>query len=63
MRAVRPDFEARERHGEVVLGACERGEVVDEVERLVDEERLRHVVRDERERVVVDVLDVRRANR
>src|SRR5213076_3135306 len=59
MRAVRADLEARERHAEVVLWARERGEVVDEVERLVDEERLRHVVRDEPERAVVDVLDVR----
>ena len=49
----------RERHPEVVVRARERGEVEDEVDRLVDEDRLGHVVRDEAERVVLDVLDVR----
>ena len=54
-----PTLSECERHAEVVLRARERGEVVDEVERLVDEERLRDVVVDEPERVVADVLDVR----
>ena len=59
MRPVRADLERRERHPEVVVGARERREVVDEVDRVVDEDRLRDVVRDEPERVVMDVLDVR----
>jgi len=33
--------------------------VIDEVDRLGDEDRFRDVVVDERERVVADVLDVR----
>ena len=59
MRSVGPDLERGERHPEVVVGARQRGEVVDEVDRVVDEDRLRDVVWDESERVVMDVLDVR----
>jgi hypothetical protein len=62
-RVVRPvgaDLQGGQRHPEVVVGARERGEVVDEVDRFGDEDRLRDVVVDERERVVADVLDVRK---
>jgi hypothetical protein len=47
-----------EREPHVVDRARERGEVVDEVERLVDRDRLAHVVVQERERVVAQALDV-----
>ena len=61
-RVVRPvgaDLERGERHPEVVVRARERGEVVDEVERLVDKERLGDVVRRRSGTLVADVLDVR----
>ncbi len=47
-----------QRHAQVVDWACERCEVVDEVERLVDEHRLDHVVVHERECLVAEVIDV-----
>ena len=44
VRAVRADLQRVQRHAQVVDGARERGEVVDEVDRLVDLEVLGHVV-------------------
>ena len=48
-----------QRLAQVVDRARQRGEVEDEVDRLVDLDVLDHVVVDEREVVVADVLDVR----
>jgi hypothetical protein len=47
-----------ERHPHVVDRAGERGEVVHEVHRLVAGDRLDHVVVEEFERVVAEVVDV-----
>ena len=47
-----------QRHPQVVDRARECCEVVDEVDRLVDRERLDHVVVHEGERVVSEVVDV-----
>ena len=52
MRAVGADFERVEGQAQVVDRAGGRGEVIDEVDFLVGEERLGQVVEDEREGVV-----------
>ena len=51
VRAVRADLQRRERRAQVVDRARERGEVEDEVDALVDPDRLDDVVVDERELV------------
>ena len=56
--AVGADLERVQRQPQVVDRARRRGEVIDEVDRLVDEERLGEVVLDEEVAVVADVLDV-----
>ena len=58
VRPVRADLQRVQRHPQVVDGAGERGEVVDEVDRLVDLQVLGQVVVQEDEVVVPDVLDV-----
>ncbi len=58
MRAVRARLQRVERHPQVVDRAREGGEVVDEVERLVDGDRLDDVVMHEEERVVPEMCDV-----
>ena len=58
MRPVRAGLQRVERQAQVVDGARERGEVVDDVHRLVAHDRLDHVVVDELERVVAQVVDV-----
>ena len=62
MRAVRARLQRVERQPQVVDRACERCEVVDEVDRLVDRDRMADVVVEERE-VVAEVLDVRQRAR
>ena len=52
MRAVRADLQRRERRAQVVDRARQGGEVEDEVDRLVDLDRLDDVVVEERELVV-----------
>ncbi len=47
-----------ERHAQVVDRAGQRGEVVDEVDRLLAHDRLDHVVVEEGERIVAEVVDV-----
>ena len=49
MRPVGADLQRRERRAQVVDGARQRGEVEDEVDLLVEVDRLDHVVVDERE--------------
>ena len=58
MRAVRAGLQRVERKAEVVDRARERSEVVHEVDRLLGHDRLDHVVVQERERVVAQVIDV-----
>jgi hypothetical protein len=55
---VRADLQRVERLPQVVDRARERGQVVDDVDRLVDLEVLDHVVVAEDEVLVADVLDV-----
>jgi hypothetical protein len=59
MRAVRPGLQGVQRQAHVVDRARERREVVDEVERLVDPDRLADVVVQERELVAAEMRDVR----
>ena len=59
VRPVRAGLERVERQAQVVDRARQRRQVVDEVERLVHVDLLAHVVVDEREGVVTQVLDVR----
>ena len=59
VRPVGAGLERVQRKPQVVDRARERGEVEDEVERLVDRDVLDHVVVHEDERVVSQVLDVR----
>ena len=58
VRSVGADLERVQRLAQVVDGAGERCQVVDDVDRLVDVDVLDHVVVDERERVVANVLEV-----
>ena len=58
VRPVRAGLQRVQRHPQVVDRARERGEVVHEVDRLVDPDLLDHVVIHERERVVAQVIDV-----
>ena len=58
MGPVRPGLQRVEREPQVVDRARERGQVVDDVDGLVDRDLLRHVVVDEREAVAAEVLDV-----
>ena len=58
MRAVRAHLQRMQGHPEVVDRARERREVVDEVDRPCDLEVLDHVVVEELEPLVPDVLDV-----
>ena len=58
VRPVRAGLERVQRHAQVVDRARERGEVVDEVDGLVDRDRVDHVVIQEREGIVAQVLDV-----
>ena len=58
MRAVRADLERRERGAQVVDRARERREVEHEVDRLLDPDRLDHVVVEEVELVAAGVGDV-----
>ena len=58
VRAVRADLQRVQRHAHVVDRARERGEVVDEVDGLVDLELLGHVVVQEEELVAAQVVDV-----
>jgi hypothetical protein len=58
VRAVRADLQRVQRHPQVVDRARERGEVVDEVDGLVDLEMLGQVVVAEDEVVAPDVRDV-----
>ena len=59
VRPVRADLQRLQRQPQVVDRAGRAREVVDEVDRLLDPDRLRQVVRDERELVRAHVLDVR----
>ena len=56
---VRPGLQRVQRHPQVVDRARERGQVIDDVDWLVHGDRLDHVVVQERERVVAEVVDVR----
>ena len=58
VRPVRAGLQRVERQAQVVDRARERREVVHEVDRLVGHDRLDHVVVQERERVVAQVVDV-----
>ena len=62
VRAVRAGLQRVQRKPHVVDRARERREVVHEVERLVDRDRIADVVIDERE-PVTEVLDVRQRPR
>jgi hypothetical protein len=59
VRSVRARLQRVQRHPHVVDGARERGEMEDEVDRLLDGEVLDHVVVHVAERVVAEMLDVR----
>ncbi len=59
VRAVGARLQRVEREAQVVDRARERGEVVDEVERLVDDDRLADIVVEEDECVVAEMCDVR----
>ena len=63
VRAVRADLERVQRQPHVVDRACQRGEVVDEVDRLLDLDVERDVVVAEVEGLVAQVLDVRQRAR
>ena len=58
MRPVRPGLERVQRLAEVVDRARQRRQVEHEVDRLLDVDPLDHVVVEEREAVVADVLEV-----
>ncbi len=58
VRAVRADLEGLQGEPQIVDRARRAGEVVDEIERLVDLDVVREVVRQEDERVPTQVLDV-----
>ena len=58
VRPVGADLERVQRQPQIVDRARGRGEVVDEVDRLLDEQRLGEVVLDERELRRADVVDV-----
>ena len=58
MCPVRPGLQRVQRQAQIVDGARERCQVVDEVDRLVPDDRLDDVVVHEDERVVAQVVDV-----
>ena len=63
MGAVRADLQGLQRQPQIVDRARRARQVIDEIHRLLDPDRLGQIVRDERELVLPHVLDVRQRAR
>ena len=63
MRPVRADLQGLQRQPQIVDRARRARQVIDEIDPLLDPDRLRQIMRDERELVLPHVLDVRQRAR